>query len=150
MFNFFLSLLNLKINTHFSHSSIKKTFSEVAQTRESLRRPYFPLPRSILAGTNLIMFLFFLQPPFDSQENLYPIRFPGKFILVWFPRKYIQNPQGKPKNLLFFAPCVFWICFRGLFAVVPLELNFTNPKSTIFEPGWKTQPLPANHDQITK
>ena len=58
--------------THFSHSGIRKSFSEIAlQTRESLKRPYFPLPLSILAGTNLIMLLllFFLQPPFDSQEN---------------------------------------------------------------------------------
>ena len=118
---------------------------------ESLKRPYFPLPLSILAGTNLNMLLlfFFLQPPFDSIENPSPIRFPGKFIIVWFPRKSMQNPQGKPKKLLFFvAPCVFWICFRVLFAVVPLDLNFTNPKSTFFEPGWKTQALPANHDQI--
>ena len=109
----FLSLLNLKIKraTQFSHSGIKKPFSEVAlQTRESLKRPYFPLPLSILAGTNLIMLLsFFLQPPFDSQENPSPIWFPGKFILVWFPRKSMLNPQGKPKNcfFLFFLLPVF-------------------------------------------
>ena len=133
-FFFFFSLLNLKIKsaTELSHSGIK------LQTRESLKKPYFPLPLSILAGTNLIMLLLlFLQPPFDSQENPSPIRFPGKFILVWFPRKSMQNLQGKPKNCFSFAPSVFWICF----AVVPLDLNFTNPKS------W---PLPANHDQITK
>ncbi|WKA11515.1 hypothetical protein VitviT2T_029008 [Vitis vinifera] len=36
--------------THFSHSGIRKSFSEIAlQTRESLKRPYFPLPLSILA-----------------------------------------------------------------------------------------------------
>ena len=38
------------------------------------------------------------------------IRFSGKFILVWFPRKSMQNLEGKPKKLFFFAPCVFWIC----------------------------------------
>ena len=49
----------------------------------------------------------------------------------------MQNPQGYPKQLFFFfAPCVFWICSRGLFVVVPLDLNFTNPKSTIFEPDF--------------
>ena len=58
----------------------------------------------------------------------------------------MQNPQRKQKNCFSFAPCVFWICFRGYFAVVPLDLNFTNPKSTIFEPGWKTQSLPARSD----
>ena len=63
----------------------------------------------------------------------------------------VANSQGKPKKLLFFfSPCVFWICYRDLFAFVPLDLNFTNPKSMIFERGWKTQPLPTNHDQITR
>ena len=148
----FLSILNLKIKrvTPLLSLGITNPFSEDFQTRESLKRPYFPLPLSILASSNLIIF-FVLQPSFDSQENPSPIRFPGKFIL-WFPRKSMPNPQGKPKRLLFFlfAPSVFWICSRGRFAFVPLDLNFTNPKSTIFEPGWETQPLPANHDQITK
>ena len=131
-FFFFKSLLNLKIKSaNFSHSGIKKSLSEVAlQTRESLKRPYFPLPLSILQGTNLIMLLFsFFAAP------------------VWFPRKSIPHSiSGKihlkenQKNCFSFAPCVFWICSRGLFAVVPLDLNFTNPKSMIFELGWKTQP----------
>ena len=34
--------------------------------------------------------------------------------------------------LFFVAPCVFWICPKGLFAFVPLDLNFTNPKSKNF------------------
>ena len=58
--------------------------------------------------------------------------------------KIHAKPQRKPKK------CFFWICSKGFFAFVPLDLNFTNPKSTIFEPGWKTQPFPANHDHITK
>ena len=93
--------------------------------------------------------------------------------LVWFPRKSISHstfgkihprliseqihakPPRKTKKIAFlfiyfFAPYAFWICSRGLFAFMPLDLNFTNPKSTIFEPGWKTQPFPVNHDQITK
>ena len=73
----FYFILNPKFKkvTHFSHSAIKEPFSEVSfQTRESLKWPYFPLPLSILVGTNLIMLLlFFLQPPFDSQENPSPI-----------------------------------------------------------------------------
>ena len=59
----------------------KKPFSEVAlQTRESLKRPYFPLPLSILPGTNLILLFIFIflqprlipkkiHPPFDFREN---------------------------------------------------------------------------------
>ena len=80
----FLSLLNLKLRraTHFSQG-IKMPLSEVAlQTRESLKRPYFPLPLSIPAGSNLIMGFIFLfypfhphsipkqtHPPFDFREN---------------------------------------------------------------------------------
>ena len=76
-FPFVFIILNLKLKraTHFSHSGIKEPFSEVAlQTRESLKRPYFPLPLSILAGTNLItlLFYFFATP-------------------VWFPRKSIPH-----------------------------------------------------------
>ena len=58
-FPFFFIILNLKLKrtAHFSHSGIKEPFS--LQTRESLKRPYFPLPLSILAVTNLIMFLIF-------------------------------------------------------------------------------------------
>ena len=65
--------------------------------------------------------------------------------------KNAKPPMKKKKKCLcFFAPCAFWRCSTGFFAFVPSDLNFTNPKSTIFEPGWKTQPFPANHDQITK
>ena len=138
---------------HFLHYIGKKLHLVKNPILPSRKRPYFPLPLSILAGTNLIMLLFFIffATPFDSQENPSPIRFLGKFILVWFPRKSMQNPKENQKNCFFFyAPCAFWIYSRGLFAFVPLDLNFTNPKSTIFEPGWKTQPFPANHDQITK
>ena len=120
-FFFFLPLLNLKIKR-------ATTFEVALQPREFPfplfwscppakrvplpKKTYLPLPLSILAGTNLItLILFFLQPPFDSQENPSPIWFPGKFILVWFPRKSIQNPQRKPKNLLFFCS----LCFLDLF-----------------------------------
>ena len=59
----------------------KKPFSEVAlETRESLKRPYFPLPLSILPGTNVILLFIFIflqprlipkkiHPPFDLWEN---------------------------------------------------------------------------------
>ena len=79
MICFLIYILNLqrkKATTSLTRG-IKKPCSEVAlQTRESLKRPYFPLPLSILAGTDLIMLLlllFFLQPPFDSQENPFPV-----------------------------------------------------------------------------
>ena len=48
---------------------------------------------------------------------------------------FLQNPQRKKKCFCLFALCAFWSCSRGPFAFVPLDLNFTNPKSTIFEPG---------------
>ena len=73
-FLFFFFLLNLKIKKAtqppFSLDIKNPPFVEVAlQTKESLKRPYFPLPRSILAGTNLIpSIFFFLQPPFDSKK----------------------------------------------------------------------------------
>ena len=158
--NFFLSLLNLKFKmspTSLTRASRtdKKPFSEVALQPERIpKRPYFPLPLSILVGTNLIMLLLLLllfcnprlipkkiHPPFDFRENS------SSFDFRENPSK---NPKENQKNWFSFAPCVFWICFKGLFAAVPLDLNFTNPKSTIFELDWKTQPLPANHDQITK
>ena len=128
---FFLSLLNIKFKMPpFSHRASRSPF-----LKESLfwscppaeripKRPYFPLPLSILAGTNLIMLLlllFFLQPPFDSQENPSPIRFPGKFILVWFPRKSKQKPQGKPKKLIFFCSLCFLV-FSGSVLGVSLLL----------------------------
>ena len=71
---------------------------------------------------------------------------------VWFPRKSIPHlisekihprlisekirskpPRKTNKIAIFFAPCVFRICSRGLFAFMPMDLNFTNPNSTIFE-----------------
>ena len=86
--SFYIYILNLKLKkvTTSLTGGIKKPFSEVAlQTRESLKRPYFPLPLSILAGTNLIMLLLLLllllffcnphlipkkiHPPFDFREN---------------------------------------------------------------------------------
>ena len=136
-FPFFFIILNLKLKrtAHFSHSGIKEPFSEVAlQTRESLKRPYFPLPLSIFPGTNLITLLLFfscnprlipkkIHPPFDFRENSSSFDFR-------------ENPcktpkENKKKNCFFFSSP----CFLDLFAFVPLDLNFTNPKSTIFEPG---------------
>ena len=107
--SFFLSLLNLKLKwaTHFSHSRNQEAlFWSYPPDERTLERPYFPLPLSILVGNYLIMFLFlfFLQPSFDSQENPSPIWFPGKFFF-----DFRENPQGTPKKLLFLAPSVFWI-----------------------------------------
>ena len=109
--------------------------------------PYFPLPLSLLAGTNLIMLLIFIfnpnllpkkiHPPFDFRENSSSFD---------FREKSIKTPKENQKKICFYfvAPCVFCICSKVLFVFVPLDLNSTNPKSTIFEPRWKPQPLPSN------
>ena len=134
-FLFFFFILNPKFKrvTHFSHSAIKEPFSEVSlQTKKSLKRPYFPLPLSILAGTNLItLLIFFFWNPRLIHKKIHP------------PFNFRENSSSFD-----FLPYVLWICSRGLFAFVPLDLNFTKPKSMIFEPDWKI--LPANRDQITK
>ena len=120
---FFILNLKLKRVTHFSGSAMKEPFSEVAfQTIESLKRPYFPLPRSILAGTNLIMLLLlllFLQPrlipkrihpPFDIRENSSSFN---------FRENPCKTPKENKKKLLFFLPpCVFWNCSRGFFLLL--------------------------------
>ena len=122
----FLSPLNIKIERaiiRFSHSGIKnqKPFSEVAlQTRESLKRPYFPLPLSILAGTNLIMLLLLLffcnprlipkkiHPPFDFRENS------SSFDFRENPRK---TPKENQKNCFFFGSLCFLDLFQGYLSV---------------------------------
>ena len=132
----FISILDLKNKTATPSEASRSPFAEFPFQASIM--PYFPLPLSILAGTNLIMLLLFLfnphllpkkiHPPFDFRENSSSFDFR-------------ENPcktpkENKKKNaFIFFTPCVFWICSRGLFAFVPLDLNFTNPKSTIFEPG---------------
>ena len=126
----FFFILNQKFKrvTHFSHSTIKKPFSEVSlQTRESLKKPYFPLPLSILAGTNLIMLLFFIffATPFDSQENPSLFDFGENLSSFDFRENPCKTSKENKKNCFFFPPYVLWIYFRGLFAFMPLDLNFT-------------------------
>ena len=145
MFPFYFSTRSKKQNNHPSEAS-RSPFAEFPLQASIM--PYFPLPLSILASTNLIMLLIFLfnprllpkkiHPPFDFRENSSSFD---------FREKSMQNSQEKPKKkkrFYFVAPCVFWIYSRVLFAFVPLDLNSTNPKSTIFEPRWKPQPLPSN------
>ena len=129
LFFLFLSLLNLKIKraTRCCDSrprASRSPFLKVPSRRENL--PYFSLRLSILAGTNLILLLFLfyfcnprlipkkIHPTFDFRENSSSFDFrENSSSFVWFPIKSMQNPQGKPKKLLFFfAPCVFWICSR--------------------------------------
>ena len=111
-FPFFI-ILNLKLKraTHFSHSGIKEPFS--LQTRESLKRPYFPLPLSILAGTNLITLLIYffcnprlipkkIHPPFDFRENSYSFD---------FRENPCKTPKENKKNYFFFSS----LCFLDLF-----------------------------------
>ena len=67
-----------------------------------------------------------IHSPFDFQENSSSFD---------FRENPCKTPKENQKNCFSFAPCVFWICPGGLFAFVPLDLKFTNPKSTIFELG---------------
>ena len=113
----FLSLLNLKIKraTRCCDSgprASRSPFLKLPSRRENL--PYFSLRLSILAGTNLIMLLLFfycnprlipkkIHPPFDFREN--------SFSFDFRENPSIQNPQRKPKNLLFFCS----LCFLDLF-----------------------------------
>ena len=124
----------------FNSTKSKNQWSCPLQTRESLKRPYFPLPLSILAGTNLIMLLFsFFAAPVWFPRKSIPHSISGKIHPRLISEKIHAKPQGKQKKKIpfFFVPCVFWICSRGRFAFMPLDLNFTNPKCTIFESGWK-------------
>ena len=81
------------------------------------------------------MFLFFflcnpclipkkIHPPFDFRENSSSFD---------FRENPFKTPKENQKNCFSFAPCVFWICSRGLFAFMRMDLNFTNPNSRIFE-----------------
>ena len=151
---FFISTVSKNLKCHPLHSLGHQEalfWSCSPDWRESLKRPYFPLLLSILAGTNLIMlFIFFCNPRLIPKKIHTPFDFRENSSSFDFRENPCKTPKQNQKPCFIFAPCVFWICSRGLFAFEPFDLNFTNPKSTIFEPGWKTQPLPANHDQITK
>ena len=72
------------------------------------KRPYFPLPLSILAGTNLIMLLLFffffcdprlipkkIHPPFDFQENSSSFD---------FRENPCKTPKENKKNCFFLLP----------------------------------------------
>ena len=148
MFPFYFSTKSKKQNGHPSEAS-RSPFAEFPLQASIM--PYFPLPLSILASTNLIMLLLFLfNPRLLPKKIHFPFDFWENSSSFDFWEKSMQNSQGKQKknSFIFVTPCVFCICSRVLFAFVPLDLNFTNPKSTIFEPTWKTQPLPANSGSV--
>ena len=104
----YIYILNLKLKkvTTSLTGGIKKPFSEVAlQTRESLKRPYFPLPLSILAGTNLIMLLlllFFFATPVWFPRKSIPHLISGKIHPCLISEKIHAKPQEKPEKLLLF------------------------------------------------
>ena len=106
---FFISTKSKKSKGHPLLSRASRTlFWSCPSTRESLKKPYFPLLLSILAGTNLIMLLFFfLQPPFDSQENPSPIWFPGKIHPRLISEKIHSKPPKKTKKIAFLLLPVF-------------------------------------------
>ena len=150
----------------FKKKNLKRLSTIFIQTQEnfkfmlkvSLEETPFTIPKKM--ELYLDVFHNFLKIGFilkvSLQETLSTIfileMFYGSlcFCAIRFKFQECKTPNEKKKCLCFFALCAFWRCSTGLFAFVPLDLNFTNPKSTIFEPGWKTQPFPANHDQITK
>ena len=130
--SFYIYILNLKLKkvTTSLTGGIKKPFSEVAlQTRESLKRPYFPLPLSILAGTNLIMLLLLLlllfcnphlipkkiHPPFDFRENSSSFDFRENLPLP-FSILVVTNLIMLLLLLLFFFSTPIW--FLGKFILV--------------------------------
>ena len=82
-----------------------------------------------------------LRPPFNFQKNSSSFDF-------WENPCKTPNKNKKRNFFFFFSPCIFWVYSKGLFAFVPLDLNFTNPKSTIFESSWKTQHLPVNRWEV--
>ena len=111
LFFFLKSQLNLKIKSaiHFSHSGIKKPLSEVAfQTRESLKRPCFPLPLSILAGSNLIMLLFFFCNHRLIPKKIHPHSISGKIHPRLISEKIHAKPPRKTKSIaIFFCSLCF-------------------------------------------
>ena len=91
------------------------------------------------------------RPPLTPRfpKKIHPLfDFPENSSSFDFRKNPCKTPKEIQNNCFFFAFCVFWICSRGLFVVVPLDLNFTNSKSTIFESGWKTQPLSVGRWEV--
>ena len=81
------------------------------------------------------MFLiFFFATPLWFQRKSIPHLISKKIHPRLISEKIRSKPPRKTNKIaIFFALCVFWICSRGLFAFMPMDLNFTNPNSTIFE-----------------
>ena len=103
----FLFFISTKSKNKKGHPllSIKKPFSEVAlQTRESLKRPYFPLPLSILPGTNVILlFIFiFLQPRLIPKKIHPPFVFRESSSSFDFRENPCKTPKENQKDCLFF------------------------------------------------
>ena len=118
----FISLLNLKNKTATTSLTLwicspgehpEKCPIFLCHSQSSQVLIYFPLPLSILVGTNLIMLLLFffnlrlipkkIHAPFNFQENSSSFDF-------W--ENPCKTPNENQKNCFFFAPCAFWICSR--------------------------------------
>ena len=124
---FFLPLLNLKIKK-------ATTFKVALQPRESLKGPIFLCHSQ--SSQVLIDIIFFCNPRLISKKIHPPFDFRENSSSFDFRENPLKTPKENQKICFSFASCDFWICFKGLFVVVPLDLNFTNPKSTIFEPDF--------------
>ena len=81
----------------------------------------------------MFLIFFFATPVWFPRKSI-PHLISGKIHSRLISEKIHAKPPRKTKKIPFFlAACVFWICSRGLFAFMPLDLNFTNPKSTSFD-----------------
>ena len=104
----FLFVLNLKFKRpHFLWLSHEEAISQVAfHKRESLKKPFFPLPLSFNAGTNLIwllLLLLLLQSPFDSHKNSFPHSISGKILPRFISETIHAKLPWKTIKKMFFS-----------------------------------------------
>ena len=126
MFPFYFSTKSKKQNGHSSEAS-RSPFAKFPLQASIM--PYFPLPLSILAGTNLIMLLIFLfnpcllpkkiHSPFDFQENSSSFD---------FREKSIKTPkENKKKCFYFFCSLCFLDLFKGFICFYAIGFKFYKP-----------------------
>ena len=111
---FFLSLLNIKFKMPpFSDRASRSPFLKEAlfwscpPAKRIPKRPYFPLPLSILAGTNLIMLLllllFFATPVWLPRKSI-PHSISGKFHPRLISEKIQAKTPRKTKKMVLLLP----------------------------------------------
>ena len=103
-FHFFLSLLNLKNQKGHPLLSLghqKALCWSYPPDERILKRPYFPLPLSILAGSNLIIYYFFFCAVWFPRKSI-PHSISGKIHHRLISEKIHAKPPGKTKKIAFF------------------------------------------------